>query len=300
MVYDFEEFGKYLKSLRKFQNKTLEDVAYQSGISISTIQAIENNKRDPSFETIEILSYCYGLDLFNVLSNYKNSIFDKFHHITNNIDNSLDKYEYETIEYEINKLDELAKSYQFKNNPNFSNTVNMYKGIYHLQYTQNYDLAMEFCVKVLDGKSRINTIPNLNNLTDIHKRTIMNIASLYTINGEISKANELLIFLINNNTTSEINIKSFINMGHNYFYLNEYDKIISVCEHGIKKSIKYNKFDKLVILFWLYGASNIELNNKKIGSTYITNSLYLSEILCTKEVENNFKFFSKEYYNIEI
>lgn len=300
MVYDFEEFGKYLKSLRKFQNKTLEDVSYQSGISISTIQAIENNKRDPSFETIEILSYCYGLDLFNVLSNYKNSIFDKFHHITNNIDNSLDKYEYETIEYEINKLDELAKSYQFKNNPNFFNTVNMYKGIYNLQHTQNYDLAMESFEKVLDGRNHVNTIKNLNNLTNIHKRTILNMASLYTINGKISKANELLIFLINNNTTSEINIKSFINMAHNYFYLNEYDKIISVCEHGIKKSIKYNRFDKLVILFWLYGASNIELNNKKIGNTYIINSLSLSEILCTKEVENNFKFSSKEYYNIEI
>lgn len=300
MIHDFRKFGQHLKKLRQAQNKTLEDVAYESGISISTIRAIENNQRDPSFESIEVLSYCYGVDLFDVLAKYKNSIFDQFKNITTKIDNLLDKYQYREIKYEIDRLKELIESYPRINNPNFSSTIKMYQGIYHLQHTQDYSMSMDFFAKVLDGRCNPSSIKNLTRLNLVHERAILNLASLYSMCGERNKANELLLFLINSNSSRDVRIKAFINMAHNYFRLDEYHEVINLCDHGIKKSKEYRKLDKLAILFWLHGASNIELNNEKMGHTYIKNSLYLSSILCTDDVEENFRQLSKEYYNVYI
>ena len=58
-------FGERLKSLRKEKGLSIRDIASETGISRSSIEAYEKGKRKPKFEAVEALA-----NFFNVQTDY--------------------------------------------------------------------------------------------------------------------------------------------------------------------------------------------------------------------------------------
>jgi|GEM_PF-6481646 predicted transcriptional regulator len=85
---DFNLFAQRLKSLRKNNNQTLDEVAQATQISKVTLSRYENRKRDPIVKYIKILSEHFGVsfDFLAGLSYSPNEAKDKYlenfeHHI---------------------------------------------------------------------------------------------------------------------------------------------------------------------------------------------------------------------------
>lgn len=57
------EIGAYLKKLRRDKCLTLNDVAVQTGMSVSLISQIENDKASPSLNSLQVLLRFYGVGL---------------------------------------------------------------------------------------------------------------------------------------------------------------------------------------------------------------------------------------------
>lgn len=60
---EFNTLGKRLKALRLNNNTPIKDVSHFTGISISSISLIENNKRRPSIDVLLILARFYNVSL---------------------------------------------------------------------------------------------------------------------------------------------------------------------------------------------------------------------------------------------
>lgn len=60
-------FGENLKALRKERGLTQEEFAKQSGVSRSAIGMYESGKREPSFETLELFSDFFNVDMNKLL-----------------------------------------------------------------------------------------------------------------------------------------------------------------------------------------------------------------------------------------
>ena len=71
------KLGTKIKELRKKEGLTQLDLSEKSGLSLSTIQRIENNKNKPSVYSLrmigEVLNYKFNLKKFNIMKN----IFEK-------------------------------------------------------------------------------------------------------------------------------------------------------------------------------------------------------------------------------
>lgn len=74
---DFKEFGEQVKQVRKNAKFTQKYVSDTTGINIDTIRRIENGLVIPKYETLELLSNTYKIDLLKLVSNLRqiNPIF---------------------------------------------------------------------------------------------------------------------------------------------------------------------------------------------------------------------------------
>ena len=65
--YQTEEFGHRLRDIRKGLNLTQQDVSDMSGVNLDTLRKLENGYVVPRYDTLEILSITYKIDLLEVL-----------------------------------------------------------------------------------------------------------------------------------------------------------------------------------------------------------------------------------------
>ena len=83
------KLGPKIKELRKKEGLTQLDLSEKSGLSLRTIQRIENNENKPSVYSLrkigEVLDYKFNLKEFNIMKN----IFEKENRKISVIDNFL-------------------------------------------------------------------------------------------------------------------------------------------------------------------------------------------------------------------
>mgnify|MGYP000326911403 FL=1 len=63
------KIGYKIKELRKKFNYTQSELSEVSGLSIRTIQRLENNEVSPSSYTLKVLSDIFNFDLFKIKLN---------------------------------------------------------------------------------------------------------------------------------------------------------------------------------------------------------------------------------------
>lgn len=69
-MYDKKECGIRLKQLREGKGKTQQEVAREVGVSIDTICKLEQGKRGPSVEVVDLLTGYYNTTADYIISGY--------------------------------------------------------------------------------------------------------------------------------------------------------------------------------------------------------------------------------------
>lgn len=126
-----------LRNLRKSNNLTLKELSTKSGISISFISDIENRRRNPSIDTLEILAKALNVSV--------NEFFDENNKSTSK--NSLSKKDKKSIEKDLKKIMEDFKAGE--DGPAFYNGEELNKEDLEL-----LEEAMEFALRTIKIKNK--------------------------------------------------------------------------------------------------------------------------------------------------
>lgn len=76
MYYNLKEFGQSIKAIRRKLNLNREDVAQLVYISIDGLRRIEHGLVIPKIETLDRLSFAYGIDIMKLFMDFRDTLFD--------------------------------------------------------------------------------------------------------------------------------------------------------------------------------------------------------------------------------
>lgn len=82
MKYKFDSisFGRRLSKIRKFHDKTQEQIAEYVGVSIKTVQNWEHGSKMPEIDNIVSLAECFNMSIGEILEDEAYRIFEKKSH----------------------------------------------------------------------------------------------------------------------------------------------------------------------------------------------------------------------------
>ncbi len=299
--YDLIEFSEKMSVIRKNIGFSRQIVSKLTGINSDTLRKIEKGLCVPRFETLELLSHLYKIDLIKMLSNYKS--------------NTTITYFYESIDYYIvnNDIQSLIQLHQefleWNIKSNTSSLINrtellqleLFFNALILKYSNSdLDKAIEILVSSLRITIPSFTLSNWNNYaySVLELRILYCLASFLMQKGRYSLTNDILTFLFDKldmicNTKTELtsmHIKFYTLISYNCHMLDEHKKVISATSKGIELCLKYNNMENLPLLL---SRKGIALLNVK-SDDY---SRYLVQAVNLLEIQNNFEL-AKIYRNV--
>lgn len=303
-TYDLKGFSKRLKEIRKSLGYTQENVVLGTGLNSETIRKLENGITIPRYDTIEVLSLFYKVDLQNVLNNYKSS-------------KDLLKY-YDLVDYFLTddnqtSVTETITEFQDFMNNNTNNLIEtkeldqlnlFFKGL-ALSYSDQFNRSIQ--EKAIDIYVEAIKACNPNYLFEDWKtykynylelRILFAIASLHGFLRNCELSNELLFFILKSMDESSnakhydklLMIKLFTVISYNYHRIDVHEKALDYAQKGIDYCNKYFLMANLPVLLARKGVAMYYLG---IGNF----ETYLDQSISLLLIQNNTKLVD-DYTNV--
>ena len=297
MFSDFRlvNFSEKLMTVRHDLGYTRQMVSELTGINPDTLRKIEKGKCVPRFETIEILSHLYKIDLIKLLSHYKsNPTLSYFYE-------SIDSY---IVNNDVHLLLQIHKAFKAWNTPshtasiiNRSELIQLEQFLDALIYrysVQNCDLhiAMERLIASIQI-----SIPNFSlsqwkasHYSPLELRHLYCIASFLIDNKQYVESKDILSYLIEKyhmtltEKSEEINmlIKFYALMSYNCHMLGEHTQALNAANLGIELCQKHSIMENLPLLLSRTGLALMKLKSDVYP-------LYFTQAVNLLEIQNNFE-----------
>ncbi len=305
--YELIEFSEKMSVIRKNMGFSRQIVSKLTGINSDTLRKIEKGLCVPRFETLELLSHLYKIDLIKMLSNYKsNSTITYFYE-------SIDKY---IVNNDIQSLIQLHHEFlEWNIKSNTSSLINrtellqleLFFDALILKYSNSHS-DLDKAIEILIFSLRI-TIPSftLSNW-DSYTYSVLELRILYCLTsflmqkGSYSLTNDILTFLFDKldmvcNTKTELtsmHIKFYTLISYNSHMLDEHDKVISATSKGIELCLKYNNMENLPLLLSRKGIALLNVKSDDY-SRYLVQAVNLLEIQNNSELAKIYRDVYKKY-----
>lgn len=306
--FSLDKFGLRLKNIRKELGLTMRDVEQATGINKNTIVQLESGKSYPKYETLEILSVLYKVDLLEILIRSRAS--DSFLNVYSQLDQAVVTRDKDLI----HKLKGDIKNIQ-SNEIIDKNEKEQFKllidalELSYSNFTNSNDEAAEVLIKALKLR-----IPHFNpakieenNYTFIEIRLLYTMSVILGLIGNVSTSNKVMIFLeeklIGTIYSEEIRLRMLLriisNLAYNYYRIGDDEKTIEYSDKGIELCLKHSMYEALDVLYFRKGIAMYNLKKEDYlvplkKSVYI---LYSSNNLSKLETYMN---VLKNSYGIEI
>lgn len=246
-TYDLVEFSKRLKQIRKSLGYTQEDVVAGTGLSVETLRKLEKGTSIPKYDTIELLSLFFKIDLHEVMHQYKNSseLFKYYARI--------DQYIYNS---EREQLENLIKSFESFSNQNDHNLIDhrvllqlkyLFKGLQMVDTDSAEPVELEPACEMFIKSLQV-CIPNydINHWKDfkyssVELRILFALASVYGTMRYCELSNEILSYILSaldgtslaNHMNKLLIIKAYVILSYNYHRLSDDQNALRYADEGI-------------------------------------------------------------------
>jgi transcriptional regulator with XRE-family HTH domain len=310
-TYNLSIFGKKLKAIRKTMGFTQHDVSQLCGINRDTLRRIEQGDSIPRYDTLELLSSVYKVDLLDQLKLYRssNKLYSYYHRLDKLITNAdIDTLNTLADDYVIFIKDEQEALFD----PNLYTQFQwMLKGIsaYYsedgVKKLQSLDLflnSIRLSIPTFDVYEFQTFKYNI-----FEMRILLLIALSIAHNGLYHQSNLILKFLLNAMLKDSLNslddvlltIKIYANLSYNAFNLDDYKNSLNYSNQGIAYCNKHTNYFSLHLLFFRKGIALFRLNKEGYLDP-LHKSIQLLEIQENYELARNYKQVLLDRYNIEV
>jgi transcriptional regulator with XRE-family HTH domain len=269
--YDLSKFSSRLKSIRKTLGYAQLEVSESTGINSDTLRRLENGLSIPRFDTLEVLSQFYKVNLILLLDSYKIS--------------SQLSYYYDLIDYYMinNDTDSITRTIQNFEENIIVNEFNMvdirdieqlklfFIGL-KLSYQSNNEAnkdSLNYLVKALQISNPLFIIDNWQSYkyNFLELRILFTIASIEGHNRNCAISNNILLMILSYLDTSKyakhyekvLVIKSYAIMSYNYHRLDNHQLALEYSEKGIQFCIDNSIMTYLALLLSRKGMAMYHL-----------------------------------------
>jgi len=306
-TYDIKVFSECIKKIRNSLGYSRQYVSSFTGINSDTIRKIENGKCIPRFDTLEILSHLYKVNLLQLLDQNKT--------------NTTITYFYQAIDNFIvkNDIDALKKMIcEFYSFSTTSNSLSLINNSELIQLRLFFDALLhrysakirphEEAIELLINAIRI-TIPSfkletwyIHNFNPLETRILYCVASLLIYANKYNLSNNILSFIKENINISTTNvqyekimlIKTYTIIAYNFHMLNEFNNSLDASDKGIQYCIDFNIMENLPLLLSRKGVALYNLNQNDFQQ-YLKQAVILLQIQCNYELANQYIEINKIY-----
>lgn len=301
MSFENLEFGKYLRMLREQKGLSQDKLSLETYISKSTIYRLENGYNTPTIEILDILSKFYKIDLINFIIESGSNEFKVLELISYNIDNFLYKFDFESFQSELLKINKLHKSSNLELNNIINQKIFFYKGIYHLRQ-KNYDLAYNLLLKSILVNNPHFDITNYKDYLypdHLHFRTLMSLAIFMYYLGFNNEYKNILLDLLNNYPKDD-NFKTDIihNVSILYQRINDIEK--SYMFLNLEKILVEKRLDfrNLPLIYFTRGVLDIKTENDDFINNF-SKAIKLCDLYENEKLKNQIKY-KLNLYDIKV
>lgn len=305
-TYHLESFGEQLREIRKLNKLTQVNVQNATGINVDTIRRIENGTVIPKYETLELLSTVYKVDILQVLYTFR--IDKQVSELYSLLDIAIINGEVDRIKQMciINERLKELDSRRLINKNEFEQLGIFTSTTAHFHDSQN-----------IESDILISKLSDSLNLTILHFdisrfedfiystfeiRILLLIGLLYKKEQRIELSNEILIFCLDyiskkdsdDSTEAQmLRIKLYYNISYNYYKLENDNLALDFADQGISFCMARGSYYCLALLFarkataQLYlGVSDYMYTYKKaISLLYIIDDVEHAEYMRKKTFE---------------
>lgn len=309
--YNLEPFGMELKRLRELNGLTQIDVQTLSGINPDTLRRIENGYTIPKYETLEILSDLYKVDLLDILRTYRSN--EKLY-------NYYDRLDFIISNYNVTILQDLSADFEEFLEDGRGDLITPYtyeqfklmiEGIGQYNSTKKDKRLKSLNTFIAALKLSVHDFELLNysqfNYNIIEKRILILIALGLSEHKDYELSNNLLNMVINNmdlSTRVEYNvslliIKVYFQLSYNSHSLSDDLKALEYANKGIEYSVQNNLMFGLYLLYYRKAVAEFLLNDENHLDSF-NKSIMILEIQNKLELASIYRDITKENYGINI
>ncbi|EKD94624.1 MAG: transcriptional regulator, XRE family [uncultured bacterium] len=312
---NLKEFGTNLKSIRTKNKLSQKQVYNLSHISEETLRRIENGLVIPRYDTLEILSSIYKIDLLNVLMNSRAEV--QLIEIYNYLDLVINTSDISMLNHLKAKLDILINESLSLNLIN-KNEMTLFKDFINCSIEYYANDNKEVLLTKLEESLKL-SIPNFNIkslftdsffeivFTPLDIRYFILIALSLISQNRISESTKILKHCLNylreipthSYEIYKLELKVYFNISYNYHRLNDYNKALLYANLGIELAFSHQLIYCLPHLYLRKGIAEFRLNITHYQSTLV----YSIELLLMQKEDALAKLYLKilhESYNINL
>ena len=315
-LYDLEGFGKELKEIRLSCKMSQNDVSKLVGINTDSIRRLEKGLQHPTFDSVELLSYAYKVDVLEIMMKYRKNSSYIFRSEDEEIANALHSENHEKFKEMKLVLKEKSK------NPKYSKVLDLAMNKIE-QQKQFYDTLME--IEADKNKDLHKNIERMTNIIRISLPdfSVANIAELSLDLVEIRMISVLAAYYrrirsldtclfiletllskvidghLNNHDKNIMIAKLYYNISYTYHIGDDAESARQNANIGIEYLLKNNKGSILPQLYF----------RKTIGELLVGDDLYtdsieylkvISKLYGNENIMKAVKSALKRVYNIDI
>lgn len=284
---EFKNFGQQIKKIRKSIKLTQKKVSEMSGINEDTLRRIENGLVIPKYETLELLSNIYKLDLIKILLDYKSDV---------SICNIYKLFDTYLITEDKNKILYLNKINLQINEANTNNLIDLKEFRLVKEFIKisisiisNTHLDYIDCIEQLE-KSLKYTIDEFNltffksyKYSELELRILLVVGLIYKQMNELKKAIDIFDFCLHYLTLTQSNyeitniqlkIKLYYNLSYAYYKIEDDKNSLKAASLGIKLCHEHKLHYCLEMLLARKAVAELYLKDENYMNTF-KDALYL-------------------------
>lgn len=301
-----KSYGESLKKLRINLDLTREKVSSLTGINKDTIRRIEKSETIPRFETLELLSDCYKIDLLSLLNTHKQnptliSILNKLDFIINNNDVEKLKEQIASFNKELDNLKDTLINYielsQFKD---YLKVIE----IYFLDDKKDYSALTLHLINILRVTNEDFNIKNFKtfNYSFLELRVLFTLSTVLIMDDKCEDSIDILLY-INENLSNfvfdskflmQMQTRIYSNLASCYYILEDDKTTLDYCNLGIDYCLKNDIMTNLHILFFRKAVALHFLEDKN-SKQYFEKTINLLSLKNNEEQVKSYLSYSKNY-----
>lgn len=308
--YDLTNFSERLKSIRKSLGFSQAEVSENTGINSDTLRRLENGLSLPRFDTLEVLSQFYKVNLMIILDSYK---------ISTQLSYFYDLIDYHMVNDDAVAIRETIVSFEAYCNSNVHQLVDIrdieqlklfFKGM-ELSYKNNdkaYKNAIDLLIKALSINIPVFKLENYQSYkyNFLELRILFTLASIEGLLRNCQLSNEIILFTFNFLDNSKyakyyeklLIVKSYSIISYNFHRIDNHSLALSYSEKGISFCIDHSIMTYLPLLLSRKGIAMYYLKIPEFDK-YFKQSIALLRIQNKDALAGSYETILKKYLSDE-
>lgn len=309
--YDCEAFGLRLKALRKGCGLSQNEVSIRTGMNTDTLRRIENGSVIPRYESLEVLSNLYQVNLLQVLDQCK--VSNQLLRYYDALDNILLKSDADALQQLIEAFRKDASKARLKQHIHPQELEQFNLLLINLQKSFSSNPEDKATAKaglwlILQDKYPRLSVETLESyaFTDFEAKVLLMVAVLSAELQERSLSTTMLTYLKDHkkpqetarHTEKKMYLKALINLAYNYHLDDKHQDAYGVAVAGIAECLRYDLLYGLYILYYRKGIAEIHLQLPALES--FQNCFQLLKIQGLEHLIEHYRTVLKELYQFSI